>query len=275
MIKAYKCALIDEQINGALNLIEGNGNMVEVQLLSVNDDLSKIKKFGRKVCSIHLPIEKENRTCNLSTILKAMYEKNEQYNFIWEVAKYANLENAGIVIHTDITIKEMIKSNGYKEFIDFLKVSKARILLENTPELDSGENSIIMPLVISSKLCKETELNNIKPLLDVCHYQITHNEFDSMLKINLEETLQMYSHNGMYIHLCSSIGDSWTHGVHGSNFKENPELLEKILKATESFNPHYVLETCEKDFVKKENAVWLNNKIDEIFEEGLWNYKKY
>ena len=70
MKKAYKCALIPEQIERMLQLLSDNENLVEIQLLSINDDLSLIDKFNGRVSTIHLPIEKEDRTCNISAVIK-------------------------------------------------------------------------------------------------------------------------------------------------------------------------------------------------------------
>lgn len=79
--KAYKCALKDDQIEKMLELIKDDDNLVEIQLLSVYDDLSLIDNFEGRVSTIHLPLEKENRTCNLSTIIKALDKEDEKFDF--------------------------------------------------------------------------------------------------------------------------------------------------------------------------------------------------
>lgn len=77
----------------------------------------------------------------------------------------------------------------------------------------------------------------------------------------------------MRIHLCSAIGCGKDElgGVHGSNFKENVPLLEKIIETTLPYNPYYILEVDEIDYTNKPNALWLNNKINEIIEKLSFN----
>lgn len=106
----------------------------------------------------------------------------------------------------------------------------------------------------------------VYPLLDVCHYQISYNQFDSNLKRNLSEIIDLYNSENLVIHLATAIGngDNKGGGVHGSNFKENTELLLEIINKVKDLNPIPVLETNETDMINKPNAVWLNNKIDKI-----------
>lgn len=77
MKKVYKCALVKEQIDGMLNLIKDNNNFVEIQLLGLDDDLSLLKCFEGKICSIHLPVR--DRYCNLSKIMEACETKNQYF----------------------------------------------------------------------------------------------------------------------------------------------------------------------------------------------------
>ena len=266
MKKAYKCALIKEQIEGTKKLIEHNDNLVEIQLLSIKDDLSLINEFSGRVSSIHLPIEKEDRTCNLSTVLKAMEIKNKKFDFLYKIASYAVCENAGLVIHANVQLKDVLKSKGYEEFIYFLNKTKVKIYLENTFDIKNAKDSLLTPVIVSSELCKATKSDDIHPLLDVCHYQISLNQFDSNLKINMDEILEIYGYDDMRMHLCSALGDGGIDGVHGSNFKENIELLKRIIHKTKEYDPVWILETAENDYCNKPNAVWLNNKINEILE---------
>ena len=53
-------------------------------------------------------------------------------------------------------------------------------------------------------------------------------------------------------------------GIHGSNFKEDLELLEEIVKEICQYDPYLILEVNEDDYYNRPNAVWLNNKIDKI-----------
>lgn len=88
----------------------------------------------------------------------------------------------------------------------------------------------------------------------------------SYIKYNLIDVISMYAKEKMKIHLCSAIGSGHeaTGGVHGSNFKEDLELLEAFIKEVYQNNPYLILEVSETDYYNRPNAVWLNNKIDEI-----------
>lgn len=102
--------------------------------------------------------------------------------------------------------------------------------------------------------------------MDICHYQIARTRFDSTLKYNLLDVIGLYAKDGMKVHLCSAIGSGHeiSGGIHGSNFKEDLELLEEIVKEIYQYDPYLILEVNEIDYCNRPNAVWLNNKIDEI-----------
>ena len=275
MIKAYKCALLGEQIEAVLKLLEDSENEVEIQLLSIEDDLSLIDCFQGRVSSIHLPIEKEDRTCNLTTVIKACKEQNGKYYFLNKVAAYATRENAGIVIHANVPVENFCKMQGYKEFIEWVKQYNVKIFLENTMEITDARKSILTPVLAKDRINSELKEKLCFPLLDICHFQVSYNQYNSNLRRNLSEVLSLYAYDLMRIHLCSVIGNGNDRkgGVHGSNFKENLELLEEILKDVYKWNPILILEENESDMINKPNAVWLNNKIDEIVLKQNYKYK--
>ena len=268
--KAYKCALKDDQIEKMLELIKDNNNLIEIQLLSIYDDLSLLDNFKGRVSTIHLPLEKENRTCNLSTIIKAFDEENEKFDFFAKVTKYAVKENCGIVIHTDIDGRDLQKLHGYHKLVSWIKSTGVKLCLENTYEIKDAKKSLFSPLYVKNALNRDLLENTVYPLLDVCHYQVSYNQFDSNLKRNLSEIIDLYDSENLVIHLATAIGngDDKNGGVHGSNFKENTELLLEILNKVKDLDPILVLETNETDMINKPNAVWLNNKINELL-EGL------
>ena len=266
MKKAYKCALVADQMEKMLQMIEDNDNLVEIQLLSVNDDLSLIDCFRDRICTIHLPMELEDRTCNLSTVIKACGEKKDKYVFLCKVAAYAIGEDCGIVIHTDIPIEEMCKAPEYKSFIEWIKSYGIKLYLENTFEIKDSRKSLLVPVMTSYKINKDLENKLARPLLDICHFQISYNQYDSNLKQNLRTLINNYSSDKTIIHFATAIGNGDSHngGTHGSNFSENPDLLIALLKDLKKRNPILVLETEETDMVNKPNAKALNDKIDEI-----------
>ena len=265
MKKAYKCALIPEQIERMLQLLSDNEKLVEIQLLSINDDLSLINKFNGKVSTIHLPIEKEDRTCNISAIIKTCKDKGSKYDFLCKVAEYAERENCGIVAHADITAEELSKIN-FNSFIDWLDEYKIRLYIENTPEILNARKSVLSPLYLTYSFNSRIKGTKVRPLLDICHFQISYNQYNSNLKHNLSEVVDLYSCEDMILHFNTAIGNGNTEkgGLHGGNFSENPELLEELLKDLKRFEPTLVLEVYDTDMINKPNEVALNNKIDEI-----------
>lgn len=262
MKKVYKCALINEQIEGMLNLIKDNDNLVEIHLLGLDDDLSLLRKFEGKICSIHLPVQ--GRYCDLSKIMETCETKNEYFDFLNSLIRI--VPEIELVAHANICLEYLLNLDKYTTFLKWVDNNNVHFLLENTTSINDGKRSIVEPIQISSRFNKILKKDLFSPLLDICHYQIARTRIDSILKYNLTDVFSMYAKEGMKIHLCSAIGSGHevTGGVHGSNFKEDVELLKGIINEIYKYDPYLILEVIEDDYYNRPNAVWLNNKIDEI-----------
>lgn len=269
MNKVFKCALIKEQVEGALRLANDYNNLIEIQLLSVKDDLSLLANFNDKISSIHLPIK--DNLCDLTVVMSSCATKDNYFNFLNEIIK--KCPDTGLVIHADDYAEHLYNLKSSNPFLKWVSENNVKVFLENTgitPDLKKG---ILAPKYISVRFNEIIKKDLFHPLLDICHFQIARDKFDTNLKFSLFETLTLYNHNEMRIHLCSAIGCGKDElgGIHGSNFKENIPLLEKIIETTLPYNPYYILEVNEIDYTNKPNALWLNNKINEIIEKLSFN----
>lgn len=202
MRKVYKYALVKEQIDGMLNLIKDNDNLIEIQLLGLDDDLSLMKCFKGKICSIHLPVR--DRYCNLSKIMEACETKNQYYDFLNRLISLS--PNVEIVAHANVYLERLLNLNENTSFLKWVKDHDVHFLLENTGIIKDGKKSIVEPVQLSSRFNKIIKKELFSPLLDVCHYQIARTRFDSTLKYNLLDVIDLYAKGGMKVHLCSAIG---------------------------------------------------------------------
>lgn len=268
MRKVYKCALIKDQMEGTLNILKDN--TIEVQLLG-DDDLSLLADIKDKISSIHLPIE--NGQCDLSYILNSFETKNDFINTLNEIISIC--PGIGLVVHADLYAENVYKLEKDNPFLKWVSDNKVKIYLENVSSVKNLKKGLIAPAFISKIFNEIIGKSLFEPLLDVCHFEIARNKFSSNIRYNLLDTLILYEHQNMRIHLCSAVGcgDNSQGGIHGSNFKEDIPLLEKILKEVKPYNPYLVLEVGETDYINKPNAVWLNNKIDEIEQKKVLDKK--
>lgn len=259
MRKVYKCTLIKDQMEGTLNILKDN--TIEVQLLG-DDDLSLLADIKDKISSIHLPIE--NEQCNLSYVLNSFETKSEFIGTLNKIISYC--PGIGLVVHANLYAENVYKLEKDNPFLKWVSDNNVKIYLENISTVENLKKGLIAPAFISKNFNEIIGKSLFEPLLDICHFEIARNKFSSNIRYNLLDALILYEHQNMRIHLCSAIGcdDSTFGGVHGSSFKEDLPLLEKILKEVKPYNPYLVLEVRETDYINKPNAVWLNNKIEEF-----------
>lgn len=261
---AHKCTLEEKRIQ-IKN--EEKVEMIEIQLLSTKEDLSQANKFNSKITSIHLPLPP---FCDLTNIIKCLYAKNDDYEFINKVIDKCRELKCGLVAHADVPLETLYQNEGFNMLIDYIDKSGIIWHIENVThfEIKNGNACIKAPLQICDYINKRLKREVCFPLLDICHFLMTQDDFDSSLSFNLRSVLQMYNTKKYYMHLNSRIGcgDPADGGVHGSNFHYDTPLLEKILKSVKQYNPMLILEVYESDYYAAPNAKELHSKILQIQE---------
>lgn len=85
MNKVFKCALIKKQVESAMRLANEYNNLIEIQLLSIKDDLSLLANFNDKISSIHLPIK--DNLCDLTIVMSSCATKDNYFNFLTNFKK--------------------------------------------------------------------------------------------------------------------------------------------------------------------------------------------
>lgn len=257
---AEKCSLFPENVMDKNRRNVGN---VEVQLLG-DDNLDLMDKLNSKIVSIHLPLPP---FCNISNILEAVRNKNSDYDYLLKIIEKCKKYSCGMVIHADITLERYYRMDKEGILIEFFRKNNVVIHIENTvEEIGNGTDSVVAPIQICNYINQKIGKKLCFPLLDICHFQMVQNDFERSLKYNLKETLKMYNSDKYYLHLCNSVGcgDDKFGGMHGSNFKYDLPLLEKILNVLKYYHPMLVLEVREKDYSDPINVIELEGFIKNV-----------
>lgn len=258
---AEKCSLFKGNIK---NKNERKVERIEIQLLSLEDDLSMMDELTGKIVSIHLPLPP---FCNIGNILEILKNKeSEKIEYLKKVIEKARKYDCGIVIHADTTLERYYQKDKEGLLIEFLKDSGVVWHIENvTDEIRNENDCITAPVQISNYINSKVKKNICFPLLDICHFQMIQSNFDTLLKFNLKTVLKMYESEKYYIHFTDKVGcgDDNFGGKHGFNFKYNIPLMHKILNEIKNTNPMLVLEIKEADYTNPLNVIELEGFIKE------------
>lgn len=231
---------------------------IEIHMVSNEPNLNNVKLFKNKINTIHLPTEQ----CKLSYVLEELSKGNE---LLLETFKICNELCAAVIIHCDMTLKNFLENENKDNFIKFIGNSRFKWRIENltTEEGLTPKESIVSPAEICQYINKTLRQEICFPLLDICHYLIVREHFDTDLDLNLKDTIELYNSSDLYIHLNDKLGTGYNYngGIHGFNFKYNSALLRSILFDKNIRNATLCLEVYEKDFTNCLNAIELENKI--------------
>lgn len=261
---AEKCSLLSSVIK-VKNMYKVD--RIEIQLLSINDDLDLIDTINAKIVSIHLPLPP---FCDITNIIRIIKEQGKEYDFLVRVAKKCKENNCGMVIHADTTLEKLYRSANIKYFIDFIEKYDLTVHIENTTiEIKNGNESVRAPIQISNYINSEIGKTLCYPLLDTCHYMMVRDAFDSSLTLSLKQVITMYNSDKYYVHLCDKVGcgEDKRGGKHGFNFRYDEPLLKDILKTIDKYNPELILEIREDDYINSPNVKELEERIDRIYKE--------
>jgi hypothetical protein len=271
--KAYKLSLqSEEDIKYFYENVKGN-NKIEIQLLDLKDPLDRMRPLLNDIVTVHAPLyPSEDMMCNISSVGKGLHERGDYHAYLYKVAKFLRRANCGLVIHSDISPEELENAYYYHDILDYIVQNQIWIHLENVTsrEVPNQMNALMYPVLLSKKINTALGKTLAFPLLDICHYQMLRNDFNSNISLSLQDTIDLYRSGKFVIHFnnAEGSGDEKTGGIHGYNFSNDLRTLNQLLDYLRPINRTLILETGEVDLKKKERAVWLNNYIEKYEKEG-------
>ena len=265
----YKTALIDDQINSTNKLID-KADGVEVQLLSSEDDLSKLLDIELPVVSLHYPLSKDfdNDGCYcVDSNLGLIIQDDNKLGLFERVCTYAQLLRCSIGIHLDTPINSL-DNKQLQKFAEIVKRYNVLIYLENITahgkfDYISNREDLAEGVLFLRSLGVKCNM-----LVDTCHAKIAANARGLDVYQEIVDYIDWCDNDpispNIYIHLSDAVGDGLDYN-HGTNFlmNDDEEYLDIILNKLNNCKKEaiIVLEILDRDLINRPLARELHNFI--------------
>lgn len=257
--------------NNILDKINRGAKHIEIQLLDPKtddffNDEKREKAVPRElfkyVTNIHPPLKnKEEKSCDGPIDCKCNW--NTIHRICYIANRYEELKNATIILHEDMTIKQLIDYDKYDDIIKFVKdlakqYPQMTFAIENTTRFSQSDPFYFI------KLAKAIDMPNVVVCLDICHAQMIMNERKCLNLLDTEEyknNLKTWLKQGKIkvVHLSQAkpniegFGNEKGHGVtFNKDIPEDIELLKEILPRLDE-DCKIVLEVQEDDYLNSVN----------------------